>query len=725
MFLVQVWIEYAAVSLDRPFTYACNDEHVARGKRVEVQFSGRNSVGFVESVEYFKGTKQEAEDKLGFHLEEIVRVIDDEPLLNEELFEMAKWMQKETISSRISCFQAMLPAKLKPSGNRTAAVMQTWVKIKKEEPGVLTPRQQEVYNGLKEKGRMPLSQWREWAKTVGKTLEEKGIVERFEIEKEYVENAIKSISPALTLTSLQKEAMKSIVEAKQTTILLHGVTGSGKTEVYLQLAQRVIDEGKQVLILVPEISLTPQMVKRVESRFLNRVAIYHSALNNQEKYEQFKRVKKQLCDIVVGTRSAVFMPFEKLGLIILDEEHDSSYKQDSTPQYHCRDAAIWRANYHHCKVVLGSATPSLDSYARTLKNVYKLVEMPSRINDKLPVITTVSTQEAMRKGESYVLTDTLKNKIQDRLERNEQVMLMLNRRGYSPTVRCTHCGESVKCPHCDLSLTWHRDDGLLKCHTCGYVQPMIHQCTHCGSEQFSMFGFGTQRLVEEVKKAFPFAKVDRMDADTTMAKNAHKKILDRLENHETDILIGTQIIAKGIDYPDVTLVGIINGDAGLNRSDFRSVESNFQLIVQAAGRSGRAQKSGEVVIQAFDPKHYAIQYGSRQDYRGFFKKEMNFRHLTNNPPYSYLISIVFNNRDKQKAVDEIHQFAILLKQKEAGKVLGPSELYKMQDMYRFRLILKGKNREEMINAVAQCQSECLALKMRSRIKIDTSPMMLD
>jgi len=724
MFLVQVWIEYTAAALDRPFTYACFDERVSRGKRVEVQFAGRNSVGFVDSVESFNGTKQQAEDQLGFHLEEIVNVIDDEPLVNEELFEMASWMQKETLSSRISCFQAMLPAKLKPSGKRSAAVMQTWVRIKKE-PERLTKRQLEVYEGLKAEGTMLLSKWRAWAKNVGKTLEEKGIVEKFEIEKEYSQIENKSVSSALTLTALQKKAMQSIIDAKETTILLHGVTGSGKTEVYLQLADQIIQQGKQVLILVPEISLTPQMVKRVESRFCNRVAIYHSALNNQEKYEQFKRVKKQQCDVVVGTRSAVFMPFEKLGLIILDEEHDSSYKQDSTPQYHCRDVAIWRANYHHCKVILGSATPSLDSYARTLKNVYRLVEMPARINDKLPIITTVSTKDAMHKNESYVLTNALINKIQERLDRHEQVMLMLNRRGYSPTIRCNQCGETVKCPHCDVSLTWHRDDRLLKCHTCGYVQPMVHCCSKCGSEQFSMFGFGTQRLAEEVKKAFPLAKVDRMDADTTTVKNAHKKILDRLENHETDILIGTQIIAKGIDYPDVTLVGIINGDAGLNRSDFRSVETNFQLIVQAAGRSGRAQKSGEVVIQAFDPNHYAIQYGAKQDYKGFFKQEMNFRHLTNNPPYSYLISVVFSNRDKQKAVNEIHQFASLLKKKEAGKVLGPSELYKMQDMYRYRLILKGKNREAMINAVAQCQSECMALRLRSRIKIDTSPMTLD
>lgn len=725
MKLVQVWIEYTAAALDRPFTYACFDEAVERGKRVEVMFNRRASIGFVESVETTTMTLEQAQEALGYKLGVINKIIDERPLIKEELFAMAQWMAKETVSSHISCFQAMLPAKLKPQTNQQKIKMATWVQVVEGASGKLTARQQEALHFLQEKKGLLLSEWRAQFKSVGKLLEEKGLVKQVQKEAEFETKAVMPLQSPLTLTPLQQKAKEDILQAKQEVVLLHGVTGSGKTEVYLQLAQEVVQKKKQVLILVPEIALTPQMVKRVESRFGTKVAIYHSALNNQEKYEQFKRVWKGEVDVVVGTRSAVFMPFNQLGLIILDEEHDSSYKQDSTPQYHCRDAAIWRAHYHHCKVILGSATPSLDSYARTLKQRYHLTCMPERINKKMPVITTVSTQQAIRNQQSYILTDVLKEKIQERLDHHEQIMLMLNRRGYSPTIRCNSCGESLMCPHCDLALSYHRSENALKCHCCGYAAPLIRECPKCHSHDFTMLGVGTQRLVEEVEKTFPVARVIRMDADTTSRKNSHQKILEKIEHHEADILVGTQIIAKGIDYPDVTLVGIINGDAGLNRSDFRSVETTFQLIVQSAGRSGRATKPGEVVIQAYDPDHYAIQYGSQQDYLGFFAKEMNYRHLSNNPPYSYLISIVFSDPDKNRAVREIHQFTAWLKEEKAGKVLGPSELFKLQDSYRFRLVLKGKNRSEMIEAVSRCHQLSLKQRMKSRIKVDTSPMMLE
>lgn len=725
MLLVELWIEYAALSLNRTFTYACFDETACRGKRAEVVFNGRKCVGFIEKVSKTELSLQEAEEKLGFKLGRVEQILDAYPLINEELFKMAEWLSYQTVSSRISCFQAMLPSKLKPVSTNHKIKTEKWVRIKQSNHDVeLSIKQNEAFNHLLALKKMKLTEWRKQFKSVGKALEEKALVEQYDEEVLYQKKAIQPNASDLTLTAVQKKAIDEINEAKTTAVLLHGVTGSGKTEVYLQMARSVLNQGKQVLILVPEIGLTPQMMRRVEARFGNNVAIYHSGLNNQEKYEQFIRVKNKEVDVVVGTRSAVFMPFENLGLIILDEEHDSSYKQDSTPQYHCRDAAIWRARYHNCKVILGSATPSLDSYARALKNVYTLVEMPVRVNEKMPNVMAVDIREAVRNKESYVLSDALKDKIKDRLAKKEQVMLMLNRRGYSPTVRCNDCTETIRCPHCDLALAWHRSENMLKCHCCGYVQPMVKECPNCHSASLSMLGIGTQRLQEEVQNAFPNAKVDRMDADTTSLKNAHQKILERLEKHETDILVGTQIIAKGIDFPDVTLVGIINGDAGLNRTDFSSVETTFQLIVQAAGRSGRAEKSGEVIIQAYQPNHYAIQYGIRQDYLGFFKREMNYRHLSGSPPYSYMISLVFSNKIQSVSVNEAHQAVLWLKE-EGLRVLGPSELFKLQDYYRTRILLKGKNKDELIRAAHLCIEKCIEHKMKSRIKVDTHVLMLE
>lgn len=725
MLLVELWIEYATLSLNRTFTYACFDETAVRGKRAEVIFNGRKCVGFIEKVTQTELSLQEASEKLGFKLGIVEKILDAYPLINEELFEMAKWLSYQTVSSRISCFQAMLPSKLKPASTNHKIKTEKWVRIKENSVElILSSKQKEAFNHLMILQKLKLTEWRKQFKSVGKALEDKGLVEQYDEEVLYQQKEVLPSSSSFVLTDTQQKAINQIHEAKTTTVLLHGVTGSGKTEVYLQMAKSILDQRKQVLILVPEIGLTPQMVKRVEDRFGANVAIYHSGLNNQEKYEQFIRVKNKEVDVVVGTRSAIFMPFENLGLIILDEEHDSSYKQDSTPQYHCRDVAIWRANYHGCKVILGSATPSLDSYARALKKVYTLVEMPVRVNEKMPKVIAVDIKEAVRNQESYVLSDKLKEKIKERLAKHEQVMLMLNRRGYSPTVRCNDCTTTIRCPHCDLALAWHRSENMLKCHCCGYVQPMVKECPQCHSTSLSMLGIGTQRLQEEVQNAFPDAKVDRMDADTTSLKNAHQKILQRLENHETDILVGTQIIAKGIDFPDVTLVGIINGDAGLNRTDFSSVETTFQLIVQAAGRSGRAEKSGEVIIQAYQPNHYAIQYGIRQDYLGFFQREMKYRHLSSSPPYSYMVSMVFSNQNQNCSVSEAHQAALWLKQSEL-RVLGPSELFKLQDYYRTRILLKGKDKDELIRAAHRCIENCIKHKMKSRIKVDTHVLMLE
>ena len=460
------------------------------------------------------------------------------------------------------------------------------------------------------------------------------------------------------------------------------------------------------------------MIERVASRFGSHLAIYHSRLNAQQKYEQYQLVRQKKASVVVGTRSAVFLPFDDLGLIIMDEEHDSSYKQDSQPAYHCRDIAIWRGKYHHCKVLLGSATPTLESYARALKNVYHLLTLEHRINDSLPVTEIVS----MKNEKQDILSDVLKEKIQDRLAKNEQVILLLNRRGYHNILRCKECGEVVKCPHCDLAMSYHYKENVMKCHTCGTMTRIPKVCPSCHSDSgFATFGYGTEKLLEVVQNTFKDARILRMDRDTTSKKDGHEKILKAFGNHEADILLGTQMIAKGLDFAGVTLVGILNGDEGLARTDFRSCEVTFDLLMQASGRSGRANKQGEVVIQVYDESHYAVTCAAKQDYVSFFKNEMKFRHIGNYPPYSYFISLTVYSLSEEKA----EETALWLKNALHGnfKVIGVVKLLKIKDQYRSRILLKGKDLDEMRNEIRKLLDT--DENRKKNIHIDVNPMVID
>ncbi|MBE6129886.1 MAG: primosomal protein N', partial [Erysipelotrichaceae bacterium] len=602
--IVQCWIEHPVRKLDQTFTYLYEGK-IEPGCRVEISFGTRTLTGFAESVEESEESREEIEARLGMKLKDIDRVIDEESLITDELHDLALWLRNETLSTAIACFQTMLPGKLKPAGGRSQTVKEKIVKLSEKEVS-LTPKQLEAYLYVKDHPGITYTQLRKEYPNQARALVEKEAVILEEKEKEAVPMRAEIPQEDLVLRPEQQKAMDEIRNSDDAVFLLEGITGSGKTEIYLQLAKEALNQGKQVLILVPEIALTPQMISRVKQRFSDGLAIYHSGLSDQEKYEQYRLVKTGQASIVVGTRSAVFLPFASLGLIVLDEEHDSSYKQDSQPCYHCRNVAIYRGRYHHCKVILGSATPSLDSYARALKKVYHLVSLKERINRTLPEVTIVPVRESIRKGGSYILTDVLKEKIRERLDRNEQIILLLNRRGYSAQLRCRSCQEVLKCPHCDLAMSWHHDIKMLKCHTCGTMLHTPSSCPVCGSrEGFMSYGFGTQRLQEETERAFPGARILRMDADTTSRRNAHAKILSAFADHQADILLGTQMIAKGLDYPDVTLVGIVNGDEGLSRTDFRSCEVTFDLLMQASGRSGRGDKHGEVVMQVYDPGHYA------------------------------------------------------------------------------------------------------------------------
>ncbi|MCR5795323.1 MAG: primosomal protein N' [Solobacterium sp.] len=717
---VQCWIENPVRKLDQTYTYTCMEE-VSRGCRVKIGFGNRTVTGFVDSVSETDETVQQLEERLGVKVKPVLEVIDRVPVLNEELYDLGLWMRDMTLSTAISCFQTMLPSKMKPRSRREDTVRERWVKVSDEEVK-LTPKQLQAYEYIREKGEVRYSELRNRFPNQAKALLDKNALVSYLKEKEARDIRADIAAPSYDLTPMQKQAMDTITGSDDAVYLLCGVTGSGKTEIYLRLAQEAIEKGRQVLILVPEIALTPQMIERVSKRFGSGLAIYHSRLNPQEKYEQYRLVSSGRAGIVVGTRSAVFMPFSDLGLIIMDEEHDTSYKQDNQPCYHCRDIAIQRGRHHHCKVILGSATPSLESYARALKNVYHLVTMDERINDSLPDVTTIPLRDTIRGGQSYILSDALREKISARLQADQQVILLLNRRGYHANLRCRSCQDTVKCPHCDISMSWHQDIRKLKCHMCGMEMTLPRKCPSCGStEGYSAGGIGTQKLEDEIRSCFPMAQVLRMDADTTSKKDSHEKILTQFGRGEADILAGTQMIAKGLDYPNVTLVGIINGDEGLQRTDFRSCEMTFDLLMQASGRSGRGEKEGEVVLQVYDPAHYAVQCAARQDYLTFFKNEMKFRHAGQYPPYVYMISLTSSGKTQEEA--EKITFALMEELEGSFKKIGVITLLKIRDRCRSRVILKGKDLDEMRDAVRKFLKES-TLNLNS-LKIDVNPIYLD
>lgn len=720
MYILQCWIEHPVRTLDQTFTYLSN-EQTFRGCRVRAVFGMSSLTAFVDSCEYTGETKEQIESRMKMKLRFIDEIIDTQPLITDELYDMAMWMKEATLSPAISCFGAMLPAKVKPASGDRKIVMEKYAVLTEEECE-LTPKQLEAYIYVRDNQSLLYSDLRKLFPNQARQLVTKNAIAIIEKEKKGSLNFTPGTLEKPELTDLQKSVINEIETSDDTVYLLRGVTGSGKTEIYLQLAEKALSKGKQVLILVPEIALTPQMIERVSSRFGSKLAIYHSSLNPQEKYEQYRLVMNNEAQVVVGTRSAVFLPFENLGLIVMDEEHDTSYKQDSMPCYHCRDAAVFRAQYNHCKLVLASATPSLESYARGLKKVYHLIVMEERINKTLPSVTIVPMKQSIRKAESYIISDVLREKITDRLDKNEQVILLLNRRGYHARLRCRHCGEVIRCPHCDLAMSWHRDTRMMKCHTCGTEMRLPLICPSCGSKEgFMPYGFGTEKLEHELETLFPSARVLRMDADTTSRKNGHERILKAFAEHKADILLGTQMIAKGLDYALVTLVGIINGDDGLARTDFRSCETTFDLLMQASGRSGRSEREGEVVMQVFDPDHYTVQSAAKQDYTSFFQEEMRFRHAGRYPPYTYLISVTFSSLKEEEPQKKAEAFKNGLH--GDYKLIGVISLLKTHDLYRSRILLKGKNLDLMRRDLSEFMAQ--HPELLKGIRIDINPMYLD
>ncbi len=713
MKIAHCYIEHRASAIDQTYSYEFFDESVSVGKRVIVEFGSQRVVGFVVRIS--------EEQTCELLLKPILEVLDEEAVLSEKGIELGLWMAKTTIAPTIACFQAMLPKKLKPKSKSGSIKMMKWVRWV-EDRSDLTVKQSEALAWLKKRNEVKRSEWLSLYKSVAKRLEEMGLAEIVEKEVVVEREQLQPQPFEYELNHDQLKAIHSILHPNKPIICLHGVTGSGKTEVFLHCASEVLKQGKQVLILVPEISLTPLMVNRVKRRFGDDVAIYHSALNDQEKYEQYQSLRHGQKKIVVGTRSAVFMPFWNLGLIIIDEEHDTSYKQDSLPRYHCRDVAIQVAKMHQATLVLASATPSLETYARAVKGNYQLVSMPSRIAPAMPQVELVNMNEAVRRGESYMVSNHLLEAMEDCFSREEQVILLLNRRGYQPTLRCSSCNEVIKCPHCDRALVYHKDDQLLKCHLCGYAMPLPRLCPSCQKPALKGSGFGTQRLEEFIQEHFPSRKIIRMDADTTARKNAHQELLDRFEAHQADILLGTQMIAKGLDFENVTLVGILQGDALLYRSDYRCSEMTFDLLCQASGRSGRGSKSGKVILQVFDDQHYSIQTALHHDYQSFFLKEMQYRHLAQYPPYTYLANLLFIHADEKASMMLAHQIKEEL-EFLGFKVLGPSSLLKVKDQYRYRLCIKSKDLEKLQKVVYEIFQKYR--KHKVALSIDMNPLTMD
>ena len=511
-------------------------------------------------------------------------------------------------------------------------------------------------------------------------------------------------SQSLELNPEQKEACEAVVGAigkKHPPFLLQGITGSGKTEVYLQIIQGALDMEKTAIVLVPEISLTPQMTERFIARFGDKVAILHSGLSNGEKYDEWRKVERGDAQVVVGARSAIFAPLKNLGVIIIDEEHEASYKQDSNPRYHARDVALLRAQYNQAALVLGSATPSLESRARAGKGVYQHLRLTQRANPlaSIPQVQLIDFRDYIGQNETSNFTPPLIEAIQDRLDKKEQVVLMLNRRGYSSFVMCRECGTVDTCPNCDISLTLHMDTRTMNCHYCGFTKEIPHVCPNCQSRSIRYYGTGTQKAYDELTELFPEARILRMDVDTTRKKGSHQALLDQFGKGEADILLGTQMIAKGLDFPNVTLVGVLNADTALNLPDFRSSERTFQLLTQVAGRAGRAEKAGQVLIQSYNPNHYAIRFAKDQEYEGFYTYEMGIRRQLGYPPYYFTIGITLSHKKEEEVLRRAYEVMEILRSglSDASIILGPTPkpIARTHNLYHYQILIKYRLEDEL------------------------------
>ena len=747
--IASILVDVKAREVDKTFDYKVPsylEEVIEIGQRVKVPFGPRLIMGYVLEL------KETSEFD---RLKNVVQILDLVPSLTKELLELGKSLSISNTSPLVSIYQAMLPKALKSKYKKKLVCKDTSlldidfaVKFNKFNEviydNLLKPYFKEIKNqinvgnifikyevkqanneryikkiklvnekivlrGTKQKAvvkyllnnnnclKSTLLKDLEVSNSTIKSLIEKGVITENSIETYREIDSIYGVnSKTVILNEEQVKVYNSIKEKLSTPeiFLLHGITGSGKTEIYLNIIEEVLNSGLEAIMLVPEISLTPMMVSRFKGRFGSNVAMLHSALSIGEKYDEWRKIRRKEVKVVVGARSAIFAPFTNLGIIIIDEEHTDSYKQIESPSYHALDVAVLRAKYYNIPLVLGSATPSVESYYKAKNNEYTLLEIKKRANKTtLPKVYIEDMRYEFKGGNRSIFSKKLDELITDRLNKKEQIILLLNRRGHSTFVMCRSCGEVIMCPNCDISLTYHERTNSLKCHYCGHDEENPVICPSCGSKHIRYMGIGTERVEEYIKQRFPSAKVIRMDADTTTTKGAHEKLLYEFE-HNGDILLGTQMISKGLDFPKVSLVGVLAADMSLNLPDYKAIEKTFQLLTQVSGRAGRHDIEGEVVIQTYNPDHYAISHAKLHDYHAFYEEEMEIRRISGYTPINNLVQIIISDKDVRKVLKEGTKIVMKLRKELEGNVviLGPvlPKIARINNYYRAQIIIKYK-----------------------------------
>lgn len=694
---VEVLVEIKTKRVDKTFTYSVPNDlknKIQIGKRVLVPFGKQKIEGFILNIIENKN--------FDYEIKNIIEIIDEKPVLNRELLKLGQYIKEKTLCNLITAYQTMLPVALRAKHK---------IKINKKYVSYLylnmdyneainlvnNDNQKEIINKLKD-NEILKSELKNISISSINTLIKKGIIKEIEKEEYRLKQNINKLLKIPKLTEEQEYSVNKINNLYTKPILLHGVTGSGKTEVYMRVIESNLKDNKTAIVLVPEISLTPQLVSIFKSRFKDNVAILHSGLSNGEKYDEWRRIEEKQVSIVIGARSAIFAPLDNIGVIIIDEEHSENYKQENNPRYNAIDIANFRAKYHNAKLILGSATPSIESYTKAKIGIYELLEMKNRVNNNLPKVTLVDMKEEYKKG-NKIISEELKNKMIKAINNNEQIMLLLNRRGYSTTTTCKKCGFTLKCPNCDIPLVYHKSSNYSRCHYCGYAIKKIDKCLECGSLDINDYGMGTEKLEQYIKENIKNAKVVRMDVDTTSTKGSHEKIINQFENKEFNVLIGTQMISKGLDFPYVSVVGVINADQTLNIPDFRSSERTFELLNQVAGRAGRSNIKGEVVIQGFNIDHYSIVCASNHDYQTFYNLELNIRKKLGYSPYFNLCLIKLSGKNLDEILKEGEKIVSHLKSKNLfnTKILGPSvsNIPKINNIYNAQIVIKYKNTDTL------------------------------
>ncbi len=644
----QVIVDIAHSQTDKIFEYSCGTDLKA-GSRVKVPFGGRVIDGFVVGT----GEKSDFPPE---KIKPVAFVYDEPPALAEECFSLMNGLSSRYRVPKAVCLRLFIPAEMRAGRvheayKKTVRFLSDDIKLSKS-----AKKQSEFLSALKESGEVDYTlSCERYGRGAVNSVIEKGGAELLKVRVNRTPSGYDGgVEAGKTLTPAQEGALKSIEEHPQTVHLIHGVTGSGKTEIYLNVISRALAAGKTAIFLVPEISLTPQMFSQLKRRFGDKAAILHSGLSAGERFDEWWRLRTGEAKIAIGARSAIFSPLENIGAIIIDEEHDGSYFSEFAPRYSTIEVAKMRARYNGCKLILGSATPSVETYAKAVSGEYNLITLTERINGRpLPQITIADMRREVKRGNNSAFSNALREELSDVLQSGNQAIIFLNRRGYSHTVICQDCGYALKCEHCDVPLAYHSEENCLKCHYCGAKYRLPRACPECGGLHLRYGGTGTQRVVSELKAAYPSARILRMDVDTTSGKEGHYKILKKFADKEADILVGTQMIAKGHDFPSVTLVGILDADMSLHFSDYRAGERTFQLITQVSGRSGRAGEAGKVVLQTYSPENYILRYAVNYDYEGFFKNEIALRQTTHFPPFSLICRVMVTAEEDGAALEAL------------------------------------------------------------------------